>query len=54
MICFVYDLRHERSDRNRLHHKPAELRRQHADLPDLQTRARGRVLASNRPAAVAF
>jgi len=37
MICFIYDLHHEHHDRNRLLEKPAELRRQHPDLPDLRT-----------------
>jgi len=37
MICFIYDLHHEHHDWNRLLEKPAELRRQHLDLPDLRS-----------------
>jgi hypothetical protein len=36
MIYFIYDLHHEHHDRNRFQEKPAELRRQHPDLPDLR------------------
>jgi len=37
MICFIYDLHHQHHDRRRLLEKPAELRRQHPDLPDLRS-----------------
>jgi hypothetical protein len=42
MICFIYDLHHEHHGRNRLLEKPAELRRQHPDLPDAKVPLGGR------------